>query len=51
VLTGVLAILLEELPDLVAGLTVGNLDIVLGGSVVRHKGEEVVISDIELRAC
>jgi len=44
---GVLAILLEELPDLVASVAVGDLNVVLGGSVVGHEGEEVVVGDIE----
>lgn len=47
-LTGVLAVLGEELADLVANLAVGKLDIVLGGAVVGHKREETVIGDIEL---
>lgn len=47
-LTGVLAVLGEELADLVANLAVGELDIVLGGAVVGHEREETVIGDIEL---
>lgn len=48
VLTGVLAVFLEELLDLVTDITIWNLDIVLGGAVVVHEGEETVVSDIEL---
>jgi hypothetical protein len=47
-LTGVLSILLEELLDLVTNFTIWNLDIVLGGAVVVHEGEEAVVSDIKL---
>ena len=48
VLTGVLAVLGEELVDLVANLAVGELDVVLGGAVVGHEGEETVIGNVEL---
>ena len=47
-LTGVLAVVLEELLDLVAGLSIWDLDIVLGGSIIVHEGEETIISDVEL---
>jgi len=47
-LTGVFAILSEELADLVANLAVRELDIVLGGTIVRHEGEETVVGNIEL---
>lgn len=47
-LTGVLALLGEELVDLVANFTIGNLDIVLGGAIVGHEGEETIVSNIEL---
>lgn len=51
-LTGVLAIVLEELLDLVSNLAVGKLDIVLEGAVIRHEGKEVVVGDVELeRPC
>lgn len=49
VLTGVLALVNEELVDLVAGFALGELDIVLGGAVVGHEGEETVVSYIELQ--
>ena len=48
-LTGVLALFGEELVDLVSDLAIGDLDIVLGGAIIRHEGEETVVSDIELR--
>lgn len=47
-LTGVLLLLLEELVDLVADLTVGNTDIVLGITVFVHEGEETIIGDVKL---
>lgn len=47
-LTGVLAVLGEELVDLVTDFSVRNLDIVLGGAVLGHEGEETIVSDIEL---
>lgn len=46
--TGVLALLLEELLDLVANLTVWDLDIVLGVTTVGHEGQEAIIGDVEL---
>jgi len=48
-LTGVLALLGEELGDLVAWLTIRDLDIVLGGAVIRHEGQEAVVGDVQLR--
>ena len=49
-LTGVLGLLVEELVDLLASLTIGDLDIVLGGAVLRHEGEEAVVGNVELEA-
>jgi hypothetical protein len=48
ILTGVLALVGEELGDLVANLTIGNLDVVLGGAVVGHEGKETVVGNVEL---
>jgi hypothetical protein len=47
-LTGILLIGLEELLDLLANLSIWELNIVLDGAVVRHEGQEAVICDIEL---
>lgn len=47
-LTGVLLLLGEELADLVANLTVGDLDVVLGVAIVLHQGQEVVVGDVKL---
>lgn len=48
-LTGILALISEQLLDLVANLAIRNLDVVLGGAVIGHKGEEAIVSHIELR--
>ena len=48
-LTGVLAILGEELVDLVTNFAIGDLDVVLGGAIIRHEGEETVIGNVELK--
>ena len=48
VLTDVLLLNLEELLDLVANLTVRELDIILGVAVVVHEGEEAIVGDVEL---
>ena len=50
-LTSVLAVLNEELVDLVANLTIGNLDVVLGGAIVGHEGKETVVSNVKLCVC
>jgi hypothetical protein len=47
-LTGILLVDLEELLDLLANLTFWDFDIILGGTVVGHEGQEAVISNIEL---
>ena len=47
-LTGILAILNEELLDFVTDVTLRELDVVLGGAVIRHEGEEAVIGNVEL---
>lgn len=47
-LTGVLALLGKQLVDLVANFTIGDLDVVLGGAVISHEGEETVVGNVEL---
>ena len=47
-LTGILFLTAEELLDLVANFTFGDLDIVFGGTIIRHEGQETVIGDVEL---
>jgi hypothetical protein len=47
-LTGVLLLDLEELLDLLADLTLWNLDVVLGGTVIRHERQETIVGDVEL---
>ena len=46
--TGVLLLVLEELLDLGANLTLGVLDVVLHGAILRHEGEETIVLDVEL---
>ena len=46
--TGVLLLVLEELLDLGANLTLGVLDVVLHGAVLRHEGKETIVLDVEL---
>jgi hypothetical protein len=50
VLTDVLAVV-KHLLDLLADLTIGNLDIILGVAGIVHKGKEVIIGDIQLFLC
>jgi len=44
---GVLLILGEQLVNLLANLSIGNLDIILGLAIISHQGEETIIRDIE----
>lgn len=46
--TGVLLLVLEELLDLGANLTLGVLDVVLHGAILRHEGKETIVLDVEL---
>jgi hypothetical protein len=47
-LTAVLALLSEHLVDSVTNITIGNLDIILGATVVVHEGEEAIVGNVEL---
>ena len=47
-LTGIFLFGFEKLLNLVANVTVRDLDIIFGGTVVRHEREEVVISNVKL---
>jgi len=47
-LTGVLLLDMEKSLNLLANLTLGNLDVVLGLAVIRHQGEEAIIRNIKL---
>lgn len=47
-LTGVLLVFLEKLVDLLANLTVRELDVVLGVALVVHKRKEAVLGNVEL---
>lgn len=46
--TGVLALVGEELVDLVTNLAIGKLDVVLGGAVVGHEGKETILRNVDL---
>ena len=48
-LTNVLLLLTEHLDDSLTGLSVGELDVVLGATVVIHQGKEVVIGNVKLK--
>jgi hypothetical protein len=47
-LTGVLLFSSEKLLDLLANLTLGDLNIILGLAIISHQGEETIIGNIEL---
>jgi len=46
-LTGILLLGREELLDLLTNFSIGNLDIVLGLTIIGHQGEETIVRDIE----
>ena len=47
-LTGILALLGEELVNLLANLSIWDLDVVLLVAVVRQQVQEAVLGDVEL---
>lgn len=47
-LTDVLLLLTEKLDDTLANLALGELDIVLGVTVILHQGKEVIVGDVKL---
>jgi hypothetical protein len=47
-LTAILVVHSEHLVDLLTNLVVGNLNIILGVTVVGHEGHEAVLGDVEL---
>jgi len=48
VLTDVLAVVVEHLVDLFTDFVGWGLDVVLGGAVVGHEGQEAVVGDVDL---
>lgn len=48
ILTDVLLLLLEHLLDALTKIVVGDLDIVLGVTVILHQGQEVIVGDVQL---
>lgn len=47
-LTAVLLLSGVHLVDLLANIVVGDLDIILGVTVVGHQGHEAILGDVEL---
>jgi hypothetical protein len=47
-LTSILLLNGEELLDLLANFALGNLDIILGLTIIGHQGEVTIVRDIEL---
>lgn len=48
VLTDVLLLLTEQLDDTGTNLAIGQLDIILGVTIVLHQGKEVIVGDVQL---
>jgi len=44
---GVFLLAVEKSLDLLANLTLGNLDVIFGLAVIRHQGEEAIVGDIK----
>lgn len=49
--TGILSIFLKELIDLVTDFALRELDIVLGGTIIRHERKETIVGNVELCQC
>lgn len=49
VLTDVLALLLEHAGQALTNLAVGDLDIILGVTVILQEREETIVGDIQLK--
>ena len=47
-LTGVLLVGAEKLLNLFTNLTIRDLDIILGATIVGHEGQETIVGDIKL---
>lgn len=48
-LTGILLLNLEKLGDALTNLALGELDVVLGDTIIGHQGEEAIVGDVDLR--
>jgi hypothetical protein len=48
-LTSVFAVVSEQFGDLVANIAIWDLDIILGGAIIRHEREETIVGDVELQ--
>ena len=49
--TGILSLLCKKLLDLVLDFALRELDIVLGGTVIRHERKEIIVGNVELYQC
>lgn len=49
-LTGVLGVLIEQFVNLLTNLTFGNLDVILGLTIIAHEGEEAIVRHVKLEA-
>lgn len=46
--TGILSLFCKELADLLSDFAIRELDIVLGGTVIRHERKEAIVGNVEL---
>ena len=49
--TGILSLVCKGLCDLFSDFALRELNIVLGGTVIRHEREETIIGNVELCQC
>lgn len=49
--TGILSLICKELCDLVVDFALRKLDIVLGGTIIRHERKETIVGNVELCHC
>lgn len=40
---------MEHFVNLVTNFAFGHLDIVLGGAIIGHEGQEAIVSDVKLQ--
>ena len=49
--TGILSLFCKELFDLFLDIAPRELDIVLGGTIIRHERKEAIVGNVELCHC
>ena len=49
--TGILSLLCKELGDLFSDFAIRELDIILGGTIIRHERKETIVGNVELCQC